>query len=164
MSEQSDQIKLLVDGGKVVAGPLGPTLGPTGVNLGKVVQELNSATAQFLGMKVPVVLTINKSTRPASFSVEVGIPPASALIMKAAGIEKGSSTANVEKVADLKMEAVVDVAKAKRPSLLAASLKTAVKEILGTMNSMGVYCEGHKAIDAIRLVNEGEYDSLLSGD
>ena len=161
MSEQIEQVKLLVDGGQVSAGPLGPTLGPLGVNIGLVVSELNKSTSSFKGMKVPVVLNINKATRPATFTVEVGIPPASALVMQVAGIEKGSGTANVEKVADIPMEKVIEVANMKRPDLLAASLKTAVKEILGTMNAMGVFCDGFKGIDAIRRVNEGEYDSVL---
>ena len=162
MSEQTMEVKLLIDGGKVNAGPLGPTLGPTGVPLGQVVAELNKQTAHFAGMKVPVTLYIDKSTKPASFSVEIGIPPASALVMQKAGISKGASRPNVEKVADIPMSSVIEVAKAKRPDLLAASLKAAVKEILGTMNSMGVYCDGMKGIDAIRAVNEGKYDDVLT--
>ncbi|HNU62338.1 MAG TPA: 50S ribosomal protein L11, partial [Methanofastidiosum sp.] len=86
----------LVDGGKATAGPpLGPALGPLGINVGKVVAEINEKTKDFQGMKVPVKIFVDDKK---NFRVEVGVPPASALILKDLKLEKGSSTPSSSKV------------------------------------------------------------------
>ena len=98
-------IKVLVEGGKATAAPpLGPALGPAGVNIGQVVAEINKKTADFKGMKVPVKVTVKGDK---SFTISVGTPPVSALVKKAAGIEKGASNPLADKVDDLKVEQII---------------------------------------------------------
>ncbi|HLC97711.1 MAG TPA: 50S ribosomal protein L11, partial [Candidatus Nanoarchaeia archaeon] len=83
-------VEIMVEGGKATAAPpLGPALGPTGVNIGQVVMEINKKTADLKGMQVPVKVTVNTETK--EFSIVIGTPPAAALIKKEAGIEKGAS-------------------------------------------------------------------------
>ena len=84
-------VSALVTGGQASAGPpLGPTLGPLGVNILQIVTAINEKTKDFEGMKVPVTVNVDKSTK--KWTVEVGIPSAAALILKEAGIQKGSGT------------------------------------------------------------------------
>ena len=155
-------VKLLVEAGNVSASQMGPSLGPTGVNIGQVVKEVDSMTKEFKGMKVPVVLHINKAARPATFTVEIGTPPTSAMIKKAAGCEKGAHQPNIEKVGDLTIQQVLEIVEKKKENMLAKDVKSAAKEVLGTMNSMGVYCEGEKAVYIIQQINEGKFDKELS--
>ena len=153
-------VEALVEGGKATAAPpLGPALGPMGVNIGQVVAKINEVTASFKGMQVPVKVIIDKDTK--EFSVEVGTPPASALIKKEAQVEKGASNPLQEKVADLLIEQIIKIAKMKESGLLGKDLKARVKEIIGTCNSMGIMVEGVPAVEAIKLVNEGKFDEEI---
>src|SRR3990167_4744123 len=98
-------VEIMVEGGKATAAPpLGPALGPMGVNIGQVVSSINNKTKSFAGMKVPVKVIIDKNTK--KFDIEVGTPPTSQLIKKEAGIEKGSSSQLEDKVADILIEQV----------------------------------------------------------
>jgi len=158
-----ETIDQLVQGGKATAAPpLGPALGPMGVNIGEVVAKINEKTASFNGMQVPVKITIDTETK--DFEIEVGTPPASALIKKEAGIEKGSGAPKSEKVADLKIEQIIKIAKMKEDGLLGSTLKKRVKEIIGTCVSMGVMVEGVSAKEAIAEVNSGKYDQEISNE
>ncbi len=153
-------VESLVEGGKATAAPpLGPALGPLGVNIGQVIAEINKKTATFSGMQVPVKVIVDSSTK--KFDVTVGTPPASALIIKEAGIEKGSSNPLLDKVADVRIEQVIKVAKMKEDSLLGKTLKEKVKEIVGTCNSMGVLVQGKPAKDAIKDINSGMFDKEI---
>jgi len=153
-------VEALVSGGKATAGPpLGPTLGPLGVNVLAVVNRINELTKQYAGMKVPVKIVVDVETK--EFEVEVGIPTTSALIISELGIEKGSSSPKTEKVGNLSMQQVIKIAKIKRPQLLAKTLKAAVKEILGSCVSMGVTVEGKDPKEVQREIDEGKYDHLL---
>lgn len=154
------QINALVDGGEASAGPpLGPSLGPLGVNIGEVVKEINERTKNFKGMKVPVKVLVDPDTK--EFEVEVGTPPVSALIKKELGREKGSSTPGSEAAGNLSFEAVVKLARMKRESMLASSLRSAVKEVLGVCNSMGVTVEGKPPREVQREVDSGVYGDAL---
>jgi large subunit ribosomal protein L11 len=161
MAEQS--IETLVPGGKATAAPpLGPALGPLGVNIGQVVGEINNKTKEFNGMQVPVKVIVNSETK--EFSIEVGTPPASALIKKEANIEKGSGNPLTDKVADLKIEQVIKIAKMKESNLLGKDPVARSKEIIGTCHSMGVLVEGHAGQKTIQLINEGQFvDKINSG-
>ena len=98
----TETVDALIEGGKASAAPpLGPALGPIGVNIGQVISAINQKTAEFKGMQVPVKVIIDKSDK--SFTIEVGTPPASALIKKEASIEKGSGNPLADKVADLRI-------------------------------------------------------------
>ena len=153
-------IDALVEAGKATAGPpLGPALGPIGVNIGQVVAEINKKTAEFKGMQVPVKVIIDPDTK--EFEIEIGTPPASALIKKETGIEKGSGNPKEDKVADILIEQIIKIAKMKESSLLGKSLKDKIKEIIGTCNSMGVLVEGVPAVEAIKLVDEGKFDEEI---
>ncbi len=134
------KIKLLVDAGKASAGPpIGSTLGPLGVNVGEVVKRINEVTSSFSGMKIPVTLLIDPKDR--SYEVKVGTPPASALILKELGIEKGASNPKKDNVGSLNMEKLRKIAEIKMQDMLSNNIEEAVKEVMGTCRSMGVQVE-----------------------
>ena len=153
-------VEALIKGGEATAAPpLGPALGPLGVNIGQIITEINKKTNSFKGMQVPVKIKVDISTK--QFSISIGTPPASALIKKEAGIEKGSSSPLMDKVADLRIENIIKIAKMKEDSLLGRTLKEKIKEIIGTCNSMGIMIEGVSAKEAIKLVNEGKFEQEI---
>ena len=154
-------VETLVDGGKATAGPpLGPVLGPLGVNVLAIVNEINNVTKDYSGMKVPVTISINLNDK--SFEVSVGIPTTAALIVKELGVEKGSGTPNTEKVGNLTFEQVVKIFKIKKDESLSVNLKAGTKEIIGTCLSMGVTIDDKDAKEVLSQINQGEYDNILS--
>jgi len=156
-------VESLVEGGKATAAPpLGPALGPLGVNIGQVVAEINKKTASFKGMQVPVKVIVDSETK--EFEVTVGTPPASSLIKKEAGLEKGASNPLTDKVADLKIEQIIKIAKMKEGNLLGKDLKNKIKEIMGTCQSMGVKVEGVDVPEAIEQVNSGKFDEEIKAE
>lgn len=110
-------------------------------------------------MQVPVKVTVDSDTK--EFSITIGTPPASSLIKKEAGLEKGSANPLAEKVADLKIEQIIKIAKMKEDSLLGRDLKNKVKEIIGTCQSMGVKVEGVAVPQALERLNQGEFDEKI---
>lgn len=160
MPAEKKTFEFIVDGGKATAGPpIGPAIGPLGVNVVAVVNKINELTKEYVGMRVPVKVTIDPETK--SFEVEVGIPTTSALIFKEAGVEKGSGKPNVEKIGSLTMEQLIKIAKIKRSELLAKNLKAAVKEIIGSCVSMGITVEGKNPKVVLREIDAGKYDELI---
>ena len=157
----ADQIvQVLVEGGKATAAPpLGPALGPMGVNIGQVVSDINKKTGSFSGMQVPVKVIIDPSTK--EYKIEIGTPPASGLLKKEAGVEKGSSNPKADKIADVLIEQIIKIAKMKEDALLGKTLKEKVKEIIGTCNSMGILVEGKPAVETIADVNAGKFDTEI---
>lgn len=148
-------IEALIEGGKATAAPpLGPALGPAGVNIGQVVAEINKKTAEFKGMKVPVKVIVKDDK---SFTISVGTPPVSALVKKETGIEKGASNPLTDKVADLKIEQIIKIAKMKADALLGKDMISKVKEIIGSCDSMGIMVEGKQAREVIAAINKGEF-------
>ena len=153
------EIKAMVDGGKANAGPpLGPALAPQGVNIGAVVDKINEKTAAYAGMKVPVKVIINANK---SFEIEVGSPPTSALIKKEANADKGAGNPKTEVKGNLTIEQVRKIVEMKIDNLNAYKLRSAVKEVIGTCDSMGIQVEGVRAADAIKLIEEGKFDDKL---
>jgi large subunit ribosomal protein L11 len=153
-------VELLVNGGQANAGPpLGPALGPLGINIMAVVNKINELTKDYAGMKVPVKIAVDPENK--TFEVTVGTPTASALIVSELKIEKGSGTPNTAKVGDLTMEQVVRIAKIKSPQLLAPNLKNAAKEMLGTCVSMGVTVEGKDPREVQKEIDAGNYEALF---
>lgn len=160
MSTEKKVVNLVVSGGHATAGPpIGPALGPLGVNVVAVVNKINELTKEYAGMKVPVKVIVDPETKV--FEVSVGIPTTAALIVKEAGIQKGSGKPNTEKVGNLSMSQVIKIAQVKRSKLLAKSLKAAVKEIIGTCISMGVEIEGKDPKVILKEIDEGKYDNLI---
>jgi len=153
-------ISALVTGGEASAGPpLGPALGPLGINVLQVVNTINEKTKDFLGMKVPVKVEIDSETK--KFTVEVGIPPTTALIAKEAGITKGSGTSGRDYVGNISMSGIVKIARMKIDVSYALDLKNCSKEIIGSCVSSGVKVEDKPAKDLYTDINSGKYDSLF---
>lgn len=157
------KIEVLVQGGKATAAPpLGPALGPLGVNIGEVVGAINEKTKAFAGMQVPVKLEVDEKTK--EYTISVGTPPASELVKKEAGIDKGSPNPKTDKVADLKIEQVIKIAQMKEGSLLGKDAFARVKEIVGTCAGMGVMVEGKDAKDAGKDIDNGAFaDKIKAG-
>jgi len=159
MSEKK-VVKALIGGGQATAGPpLGPALGPLGVNVLAIVNEINEVTKQYAGMKVPVQITVNTETK--EFEVSVGTPTTSALIVSELGVQKGSGAPKTEKIGNLSMEQAVKIAKVKHSEILARNLKFAVKEILGSCVSMGVTVEEKDPREVQKEIDEGKYNALF---
>lgn len=155
-----ETIEALVEGGKATAGPpIGPALGPLKVNIGAVVKAINDKTKDFQKMQVPVKIIIDTDTK--EFEIQVGTPPASQLILKEAMIEKGAGNPLLDKVADLKIEQIIKIAKMKEDSLSGKEMKNKVKEIIGTCQSMGVLVEGVPAREALQKIDEGNFDQKI---
>lgn len=151
-------IETVVDGGKANAGPLGPVLGPAGVNMGKVVAEINAKTASYSGMKVPVKIIIDDKK---NFVVEVGTPPVSQLVINKAKIEKGSGTPNKTQVGNITIKQAIEITKMKGNTMLGGTLKAKVKEVVGTCVSLGVTVEGRLAKEMSKAIEAGEFDAQI---
>jgi large subunit ribosomal protein L11 len=133
-------VKLQIPAGKAVpAPPVGPALAPHGINIMGFCKEFNAKTSQQAGMIIPVVITVYQDR---TFTFVTKTPPAAVLIKKACGIERGSGQPNREKVATIRREQVLEIAKLKMEDLNAASIEAAVSMIEGTARSMGVTVEG----------------------
>lgn len=153
-------VELIVSGGQANAGPpLGPALGPLGVNIVAIVNKINEVTKEYAGMKVPVKISVDPEDK--TFEVTVGTPTASALIVAELKVEKGSGTPNTVKIGDLSMEQLVRIAKIKGPQLLAPTVKKATKELLGTCVSLGVTIEGKDPREMQKEIDAGTYESLF---
>jgi large subunit ribosomal protein L11 len=153
-------IKLLVEGGAMKPGPaLSQKLGPAGIPLNKVIQDVNEATKNFHGLKVPVELDVDTSIR--SFEVKVFSPPVSELLKKELGITKGSGFQHKSQVGNLSIEQVISVAKTKMQNLLAKDLKSAVRLIVGTCVSLGILIENKPAKEVELEIEQGKYDKEI---
>jgi len=160
MSKDKHIVETLVVGGKATPGPpLGPALGPTGVNLGQVIQKINELTKQFEGLKVPVKVIVDKKTR--EFEIEVGTPPTPALILVELKKEKGSGNPKSETIGNISMEAVIRIAKAKLKDMNTIDLKSAVKTVTGTALSMGVTIENKSPKEIQKEIDDGVWDSVI---
>jgi large subunit ribosomal protein L11 len=134
-------VKLQVPAGQAnPSPPIGPALGQQGVNIMEFCKQFNAQTQQVeKGLPIPVVITVYSDR---SFTFIMKTPPASVLIRKAIGIEKGSGTPNTAKVGTITRKQLEDIAKTKTPDLTAADLEAAVRTIAGSARSMGVTVEG----------------------
>jgi large subunit ribosomal protein L11 len=137
----ADEVSVLVEGGKATPGaPLGPALGPLGVNVVQVVKEINEQTKGFVGLKVPVLVKVDPATR--AFTLVVGRPPVAALLLKEAGKEKGSGKSKGEVLGDVSLEAVTRIAEAKGEDLFGRSVEEKINQVIGTCTSMGLTVDG----------------------
>ena len=132
-------VKLQIEAGRASpAPPVGPALGQHGVNIMAFVKEYNERTASQVGDIVPALLTVFEDN---SFTFETKTPPASALLLKAAGIEKGSGNPLAEKVATIPAAKVQEIAERKMDDLNATDLDAAIRIVAGTARSMGITVE-----------------------
>jgi large subunit ribosomal protein L11 len=153
-------VEALVNGGQATAGPpLGPALGPLGVNVLAIVTKINEITQGYSGMKVPVKISVDTDNK--EFEVTVGTPTTSALLVSELGVTKGSGTPNTEKIGNLSIDQVIRIAKVKADDVLGRDLKAAVKEVLGTGVSMGVTIEGKDPRVVQQEIDDGKYDAVL---
>jgi len=154
-------VSSLVTGGEASAGPpLGPALGPMGVNILQIISAINEQTKEFQGMKIPVTVSVDADTK--KWEVEVGIPSASALLLKEAGIQKGSGTSGTEWVGEVSADMIAKIAKVKLETSYASSLKSVAKQIVGTCVSLGIKVEGKTPKEFTAEINEGKWDSKLN--
>ncbi len=152
------KIKLIVEGGKATANPqMAQTLGPAGINIKQVLDEINKKTQDFKGMKVPVEIDVEGK----NYTITIGTPPAAELIKKFCNIEKGASFPHIEKVGNLAIEDAIKIARMKMESMVVNSLKTATKCILGTCKQMGVLVESKDPKEVIEEINAGKYNELF---
>ena len=151
-------IETVVDGGKVAAGPLGPVLGPAGVNMGKVVAKLNEVTKSYAGMKVPVKIIIDDRKE---FTIEIGTPPVSQLVIQKTKIDKGSGRPKDTFVGNITIKQCIEIQDMKGKDMLGGSLKARVKEVVGTCVSMGVTVEGRNPREVSKAIAAGEFDAQL---
>ena len=134
------QVKLQIPAGKATpAPPVGPALGQHGVNIMEFCKTFNARTQGQQGLIIPVVITVYSDR---SFTFITKTPPAAVLLLKAAGLQKGSGVPNKTKVGSVTKKQVEEIAKTKMPDLNAASLDAAIKTVEGTARSMGIEVTG----------------------
>jgi large subunit ribosomal protein L11 len=135
-------VKLQITGGKATpAPPVGPALGQAQVNIMEFCKQFNARTSnpEMSGITIPVVITVYADR---SFSFVTKTPPAAVLLLKAAGIEKGSGTPNKEKIGKVTEKQVLQIATQKMPDLNATTVEAAARSIRGTARSMGIEVVG----------------------
>ena len=153
-------VEVLVDGGEASPGPpLGPALGPLGVNIMNIAKDINEKTGEFKGMKVPVKITIADDK---SYDIEVGTPPISALIKEELGIESGAHNPRTEQAGNMSKAQLKRVCKMKWDNLLGADLPNKALEVTGSCVSMGIYIDGRPPKEAQRLIKE-QGDAYFEG-
>lgn len=134
------KIKLQIPAGKAnPSPPVGPALGQHGVNIMEFCKAFNAKTADAAGMIIPVVITVYADR---SFSFITKTPPAPVLLLKAAGIEKGSGEPNKDKKGKVSRAQVEEIARLKMPDITAKDIEAACRTIAGTARSMGIEVEG----------------------
>lgn len=158
-------IPALVEGGKATAGPpLGPALGPAGVNIGQVIAAINEKTKAFAGMSVPVKVVVDKDAK--TFEIEVGTPPVSALVKSELGlkepVKEEAGVKGKKTIGNLSIAQCIKISEMKKDSTLAKGTKATVKEIVGTCLSLGATVEGKNPKEVIKEIAEGKYDSQLA--
>jgi large subunit ribosomal protein L11 len=158
---ETKTVSALVVGGEANAGPpLGPALGPLGVNVMAIVKEINELTKDYAGMRVPVKVNVETETK--KFSVEVGIPTASALIVKESGVAKGSATPKTAPAGNLTVDKLVKIAKVKLSQSYASTVKSVAKEVAGSCVSMGITIEGKPAREFQQEISEDKWDEAFA--
>ncbi len=153
-------IKLLTDGGDMKPGPaIAQKIGPLGMNLGKIIQDINLATKNFNGLKVPVELDINPKSK--TYEIKVSSPPVAGLLKKELGIDKAAGMHKKLKAGNMALEQIVKIAKTKLPNMLCKDLKSAVKSVVGSCQSLGILIENKEAKEIEKLIDSGVYDAEI---
>lgn len=149
-------IKLLVEGGKMTPGPaVAQQLGPMGINMGKVISDVNEATKEFSGVTLPVHLTVNQETK--EVSIKVLSPPTSELIKKELGLKTASGARLKQRIGNFAIEQVISIAKVKHDSMLSNTFNATLSSVLGTCQSLGVLVENKEIKEIIKDIKEGKF-------
>jgi large subunit ribosomal protein L11 len=162
-------IKAIVQGGKASpAPPLGPSLAALKINTAEVISAINEKTKEFNGMEVPVIITVDAKTK--EFKISVGTPSVAALIKKELNVKTLSKAAfNVytkdekkeEFTESLKFDQAVRIAKIKMDDIKTDNLKSAVKQVIASCVSSGVFIEGKKPKEILKEIDEGKWDQKI---
>ena len=131
-----------------------------GVNILEIINSINAKPKEFQAMKIPVSVSVDSDTK--KWEIEVGIPSASALLLKEAGIQKGSGTSGTEWIGEVSADMIAKVAKVKLETSYASSLKSVAKQIVGTCVSLGIKVEGKTPKEFTAEINEGKWDSKFN--
>lgn len=157
------KIKLLVEGGAMQPNPaLSQKLGPAGINIGQVLSKVNESTKDFKGLKVPVDLDVDLSTK--TFEIQIFSPPVSELLKKEFKLEKASGTQKKLQVANASIEQIISIAKQKMANLLAKDMKAAVKSIVGTCTSLGILIENKSPKEIGLEIDKGKYSKEIKAE
>ena len=164
MSEKGKVVvKALVTGGSASGGPpIGPAVGPTGINIKDVVDEVNAKTMVFKGLTVPVRIECDPETK--QFEIFVETPSTASLLLKELGAEKGSPANIEQRIGNLTLEQVMSVAKAKKEIYMDRTFKKSVKSVLGTALSIGATVEGEDPRVIQKRIDEGLYNDQIKGE
>ena len=160
MGEKKFVNALVVGGGADAGPPLGPALGPLGMNVMMIVKEINEKTKDYSGMRVPVKISVDTETK--EFDVEVGIPTTSALIVKESGVEKGSGEPNTKLNGNLDFQQLLKIANSKRDQSYGKTLKAVVREVVGSCISMGMKIEEKDPREFQKELGEGKFDLKIT--
>jgi large subunit ribosomal protein L11 len=162
-------IKAIVQGGKASpAPPLGPSLAALKVNMAEVISAINEKTKNFNGMEVPIIISVDPKTK--TYKISVGTPSTANLVKKELGVKSLSKAAfNVYTKDDVKEEfnesltfdQIVKIAKIKMDDIKTDSLKKAVKQVVASCVSTGVYIENKKPKEIIKEIDEGKWDEKI---
>ena len=140
----------------------GPAVGPTGINIKDVVDEINAQTMVFKGLTVPVRIECDAETK--KFEIFIETPSTASLLLKEIGIEKGSGNAGEERIGNLTLEQLINVAKAKQNIFLDKTFKACVKTVLGTALSVGATVDSEDPRVIQERIDNGDYDDLITED
>ena len=160
MGEKKSVNALVLGGGADAGPPLGPALGPLGMNVMMVVKDINEKTKDYSGMRVPVKITVDTGTK--EFDVEVGIPTTSALIVKETGVEKGSGEPNTKLVGNLDFQQLLKIANSKIDQSYGKTLKAVIREVVGSCVSMGIKIEEKDPREFQKELGEGKFDAKIT--
>ncbi|MBT3865943.1 50S ribosomal protein L11 [Candidatus Woesearchaeota archaeon] len=154
------KIKLMIEGGKASTSPaMAQTLGPLKMDMQGILKDINEKTETYKGLKVPVELDVNEKDK--TYDITVKSPPASELIKSELKIKKGSGEPEKKKVGNISIEQLLKVAKMKSESLFTTNIKSAIKAVAGTCNSLGVLVEGVTSNVFNGLLEEGKFDDTI---
>ncbi len=149
-------IKLMVEGGKMTPGPaVAQQLGPMGINMGKVIADVNVATQEFQGVTLPVHLTVNPDTK--EVTIKVLSPPTSELIKKELGLSTASGARLKQRIGNFAIEQVIAISKAKHESMLSNDFMATLKSVIGTCQSLGVLIENKETKEIMKDITNGMF-------
>jgi len=153
-------IKLMVEGGDMKPGPaIAQQLGPMGINIGKVISDINIATKEFKGMTIPVNLDVDGKTK--SYTIKVLSPSVSALIKKELKLESGSGARKKVAVGNIAFEQVIAITKVKHPSMLAREFISALKSVIGSCMSLGIFIDSKDPKEILEEIEQGKYNKEI---
>ncbi|MFW9940204.1 MAG: 50S ribosomal protein L11 [Candidatus Thorarchaeota archaeon] len=140
----------------------GPAVGPTGINIKDVIDEINSQTMVFKGLTVPVRIECDPETK--EFEIFIETPSTASLLLKEVGAEKGISDSSEKRIGNLTLDQIIEVVEAKKDKFLDKSFKNAIKTVLGTALSIGITVEGEDPREIQRRIENGDYNDKIRGE